>query len=285
LDNEDDALIIISPLKGSPAEAAGLKPGDEILFVDATSTIGYSASDAVAIIRGPIGTSVTLTIMREGWTRPREFEIVREEINIPTVNFEMLSENVAHIELYQFSSHASRDFLDALRQASFARARGIILDLRGNPGGYLDVSVQIAGWFLPRGVLVVSQEGRNGIETEAMYASGNASLSKIPMVILIDEGSASASEILAGALRDHRKIPLVGKTSFGKGTVQEIQDLSDGSVLKLTVAHWVLPSGHVLEDAGLEPDYDVELTEEDLEKGLDPQLDKALEIMGEILDS
>lgn len=283
LDNKDGKLIVVAPLKGSPAEAAGLKAGDEILMVDATSTQSYSAEDAVGIIRGPVGTSVKLTIMRAGFEKPKEISIVRKDIVVPTINFEMKEGGIAYIQLYQFNASASRLFLDAVRKAALQGTHGVVLDLRGNPGGYLDVAVRLAGWFLPRGTLVVSQQGRDGTETEAMRANGNAALAKIPTVILIDEGSASASEILAGALHDQRKIPLVGQTSFGKDTVQEIQDLSDGSLVKLTVAHWVLPSGHILEGAGIKPDYEVKLTDEDVEKKRDPQLDKALEVLRKML--
>lgn len=283
LDNRDGELVVVSPLKGSPAEAAGLKAGDRIIFVDATSTQSYSAEEAVKIIRGPVGTPVQLTVTREGSDRPIEITIVRADIVVPTIDLEMRDGGIAYIQLYQFNSSANALFLGAIREAALQRTRGVVLDLRGNPGGFLDVSVRLAGWFLPRGSLVVSQQGRDGTEAEVMRANGNAALVRVPTVVLIDEGSASASEILAGALRDQRDIPLVGQTSFGKGTVQEIQELADGSIVKLTVGHWVLPSGHVLEDAGLEPDYEVEFTEEDVEEGRDPQLEKALEVMRDIL--
>lgn len=278
----DDALTVISPLKGSPAEKAGLMAGDRILFVDATSTEAISIEQAVNIIRGVVGTPVELTIIREGWDEPREFRIVRDEINLPTLD-SSVEDGIAHVQLYQFNANAEQMFLDAIREAALQRTRGVILDLRGNPGGFLDVAVDLAGWFLPRGTVVVTQEGREGAE-KVLRANGNAALERIPVVVLIDEGSASASEILAGALRDHRQIPLVGQKSFGKGTVQELQNLQDGSLLKLTVAHWVLPSGHILEkNGGLTPDHEVELTEEDIEDGRDPQLDKAREVLREIL--
>jgi carboxyl-terminal processing protease len=283
LDTKDGIIIVVSPLKGSPAEAAGLKPGDQIISVDATSTQGYSVEEAVDMIRGPIGTSVKLTIKREGLKEPKEFAIVRQNITAPTVDMEMKDSGIAYVQLYQFNASANRLFTDAIRKAALSGTRGVVLDLRGNPGGYLSVAVKMASWFLPRGTLVVSQQGRDGTNAEEMRANGNAPLGKIPTVVLIDEGSASASEILAGALRDQRKIPLVGQTSFGKGTVQEIQDLGDGSLVKLTVAHWVLPSGHVLEGAGIKPDYEVKLTDEDVKEKRDPQLEKALEVMRKIL--
>lgn len=283
MDSKDGIITVVAPLKGSPAEAAGLRSGDQVLFVNATSTQGYSVEEAVGMIRGPVGTSVKLTIKREGLKDPKEITIVREDIVVPTIDLTMKDGGIAYIQLYQFNASASDLFLKAIREAALQGTRGVVLDLRGNPGGYLSVAVKLSSWFLPRGTLVVSQQGRDGTEAEVMRANGNAALAKIPTVILIDEGSASASEILAGALRDQRKIPLVGQTSFGKGTVQEIQDLSDGSIVKLTVAHWVLPSGHILEGAGLKPDYEVKLTEEDIKKERDPQLDKALQVLRDML--
>lgn len=283
MDTKDGIVTVVAPLKGSPAEAAGLKPGDQVLFVDATSTQGYSAEDAVGIIRGPVGTSVKLTIKRDGLKALKEITIVRKDIVVPTIDLTMEDGGIAYIQLYQFNANAEDLFLNAIREAALNGTRGVVLDLRGNPGGYLSVAVRLASWFLPRGTLVVSQQGRDGTKTEAMRANGNGALAKIPTVVLIDEGSASASEILAGALRDQRNIQLVGQQSFGKGTVQEIQDLSDGSIVKLTVAHWVLPSGHVLEGAGLKPDYEVKLTDDDVKNNRDPQLDKALQVMRDML--
>ena len=271
-------LTVVSPLKGSPAAAAGLKPGDQILFIEATSTEGIAIEEAVNYIRGPVGTPVKLTIMRKGWDKPKDFTITRDEIAAPTLDFTMESGDVAYIQLYQFNANADQLFLNAIRKAALAGARGVVLDLRGNPGGYLDVAVNIAGWFLPRGTVVVSQQGRDGMN-EVMRANGNEALVRIPTVVLIDGGSASASEILSGALRDQRHIPLVGDTSFGKGTVQELEDLPDGSLVKLTIAHWVLPSGHILENGGLTPDYEVKLTDADVAANKDPQLDKALSLI------
>ena len=284
LDSKDGNLVVVSPLKGSPAEAAGLKPGDRIILVNATSTEGFSAEAAARIIRGPVGTPVTLTIMREGWKEPQEFTIIRQDIIVPTIDLTMKEGGVAYIQLYQFNASASNLFRDAIREAALAGTRGVVLDLRGNPGGYLSVAVRLASWFLPRGAIVVSQQGRDGSEEDAVRANGNSALADIPTVVLIDEGSASASEILAGALRDHREIPLVGQPSFGKGTVQEIQELSDGSIVKLTIAHWVLPSGHILEGAGLKPDYEVKITEDDIKNDRDPQLDKALSILRNMIN-
>lgn len=270
-------ILIIAPLKGTPAERAGLKAGDQILKVNATSTEGFTVEQAVKIIRGPEGTDVTLTIFREGWEKSKEFTITRSTIIVPTVDFEM-RENVAYIQLHSFNANASRHFYDAIVKAATENAEGVVLDLRNNPGGYLEVAVDLAGWFLPQGTLVVSESGRDGI-IEKFEAQGNAALAELPVVVLVNQGSASASEILAGALRDQRNVKLIGEQTFGKGTVQQIHSLRDKSSVKLTWAQWVLPNGHILEGTGLKPDIEVKITDEDTEEKRDPQLEKALEIL------
>lgn len=272
-----DQLTIIAPLKNSPAMRAGLKAGDQILLVDSTSTQDLTLDQAVRIIRGQEGTQVKLTILRTDWDESREFTITRARIEAPTLDFEMRGD-IAYIQLYSFNANAGRLFYDAIVKASNANARGVVLDLRNNPGGYLEVAVDLAGWFLPRGQVVVREANKNGT-TDEFKARGNASLANIPTVVLINQGSASASEILAGALRDQRGIKLIGEKSFGKGTVQQLKDLRDGSSIKITIAHWVLPNGQILENEGLKPDIEVKLTEEDFEKDRDPQLDKAFEVI------
>lgn len=282
-------LMVISPLKDSPAIKAGLRPGDEILKIDSRSTEGISVEEAVRLIRGPENTEVVLTILRDDWDKPRDFKIIRAPIIVPTLDFEMKEGNIAYIQLYSFNSNTNLLFLKAVLEAMLKKARGMVLDLRGNPGGYLQVAVDLAGWFLPRGTLVVTEVGKEGVPHK-FTSYGNEALVKMPVVVLINQGSASASEILAGTLRDNRGVKLIGERSFGKGTVQEIESLRDGSSVKLTVAHWVLPSGKILENqlsngeekaGGLEPDIEVKMTEEDIEKGRDPQLEKALEILKE----
>ncbi|MBM3257244.1 MAG: S41 family peptidase [Candidatus Liptonbacteria bacterium] len=271
-------LLIIAPLKNTPASKAGLKAGDKILRVNSTSTDGISIDDAVRMIRGKEGTSLTLTIFRDSWERPKDIKIVREQITVPTLDFEMKEGDIGYLHLYSFNRNAGSLFYQAMVEASTQGARGLILDLRNNPGGYLEAAVNLAGWFLPRGTLVVSEEGREGV-MDQLRANGNAALADFPVVVLINQGSASASEILAGALRDSRKVKLIGEQSFGKGTVQQLTDLRDGSSLKLTIAHWVLPSGAILEGKGLMPDIEVKKTDEDEEKKRDPQLDKAIEVL------
>ncbi len=271
-------LVIIAPLKDTPADKAGLKPNDQILFIDATSTDSLSVDQAIAYIRGDTGTTVKLTIDRQGWDKPKVFPIVRQPITSPTLDFKMLPGHIAYVQLYSFNASAESLFWNAMLKAANAGTDGLILDLRGDPGGYLDVAVNLAGWFLPRGTVVVKEAGRQGI-SDTLRADGNAALAKVPVVVLIDNGSASASEILAGALRDDRGAKLVGEQSFGKGTVQEFVDLSDGSVIKLTIAHWVLPSGKILENGGLVPDYPVPISDAQAAAGEDPQLAKAIQVL------
>lgn len=275
--NTSSQIIVISALKDTPASSAGLKTGDIIVKINATSTEGMNLDKAVGMIRGKEGTPVTLTIFRIGWKNTKDFTIVRANIKIPTVDFEMKG-SLAHISLYSFNQDAESLFYQALEKASNANAKGIILDLRGDPGGYLEVAVNIAGYFLKPGTPVVKEVGRS-VPEQDFKSSGNGALDNIPMVVLINGGSASASEILAGALHDDRGIKLIGEKSFGKGTVQEVQNLSDGSSIKITVAHWVLPSGRILDHDGLVPDYPVSITDQDIKNKIDPQLEKAIEVL------
>ncbi len=270
-------LEIIAPLKGTPAEAAGLRAKDWIAAIDATSTEGMTVDQAVKLIRGPEGTTVILSILRSGWDKPKDFKITRANIVVPNVAFEMKG-NVAHISLLEFTQDSDQAFYDALVKALKANAQGIVLDLRDDPGGYLEVAVDIAGYFVKPGSLVVKEVGR-AVPEQDFKSQGDGALDTMPLVVLVNGGSASASEILAGALRDDRGVKLVGETTFGKGTVQELEPLTDGSAIKLTVAHWVLPSGRILDRDGLTPDYLVKLTDDDIANKRDPQLAKALQVI------
>lgn len=275
----NDQLVVIAPLKDSPAEKAGLRPLDKILKVDDKFTDGINVNEAVKIIRGEIGTTVKLFILRNGWEEPKEFAIVRATIKVPTVELKMPDPEIAQIRLFSFNENAARAFFGAIREASDkGTVNGIVLDLRSNPGGFLEVAVDLAGWFLDPGTVVVTERFRSGKEI-VFRTRGNGALKDFPMAILVNQGSASASEILAGALRDHRGIKLVGEKTFGKGSVQELHDLKDGSKIKITVANWVLPKGQIIEKTGLIPDFEAKLTEEDAKSNKDPQLDKAIEIL------
>lgn len=278
--NSDGIIVVVAPLSGTPAAAAGLKPQDEILGINGSSTETMSVNDAVNIIRGPIGSAVTLTIMRQGWTKPQDFKIIRATINVPNVEFAMKGD-VAVITLNEFTQDSDFEFYQALVKAVANNAKGIVLDLRNDPGGYLEVAVNIAGYFVKPGTLVVKEVGRT-VPEQDYTASGDGSLANFPLVVLMNGGSASASEILAGALHDDRSTPLIGTQSFGKGTVQQLEQLADGSSVKITVAHWVLPSGRIIEHVGLTPDYVVSSTPiaaSGTTPASDPQLDKALQVI------
>lgn len=272
----DDQLVIIAPIKDSPAEKSGLQPKDKILKVDDEIAVNFNVNEAVKLIRGEIGTKVTLTILRNGWEDPKEFVITRAEIKVPTIDWDVKEGNILHLKFYAFNENAIPMFYNAVVGGLLKGAEGMVLDMRNNPGGFLDVSVQLAGWFVPRGSTVVTEAFRSG-ENLNFRANGNEALKNFPVVVLVNAGSASASEILAGALRDLRGIKLVGEKTFGKGTVQELQALKDGASLKITVAKWLLPSGAVIEKNGLIPDYEVKITEKD--KEVDPQLEKAFEVL------
>ncbi|MFA5870439.1 MAG: S41 family peptidase [Candidatus Paceibacterota bacterium] len=275
-------ITIVTPLKGNPAEKVGLLPLDKILRIDNTTTTNMSTESAVKIIRGKPGTVVRLLIYRDSFKEPKEFTITRAIVQVPTLDLEMKTlpsgKKVAHMHLYNFNANVSEIFYKKAVEARQQNADGIILDLRNNPGGFLDVAVDLGGWFLESGKTVVIEQTRTGEET-VRSAHGNQLFINIPLVILVNEGSASASEILAGAIRDIRGVTLVGEKTFGKGSVQEVIDLKDGSKLKVTIAHWFTPKKVKIDKLGIEPDIKVKMTEKDIEQKKDPQLEKALEII------
>ena len=277
LDVKNGQLMIVAPLKDSPAEKAGIKAGDKIMAVDDKSTYGMMVEEAVKIIRGEQGTIVKLSILRDSFSEPREFSIIRDIINIPTTESKMIGD-VAYIHLYNFYEQSPFMFYQTAVEMALKNPKGLILDLRDNPGGYLDAAVNLAGWFLESNTTVVTEKFGSG-EKQVYTSYGNSLFKELPVAILINGGSASASEILAGALRDNRGIKTIGEKSFGKGTVQQLEALKDGSMVKITVAHWIMPKGDLIEKNGIDPDYPVELTDEDIAAGRDPQLDKALEVI------
>lgn len=274
----NEKLVIVAPLKNTPAERAGLQSEDYIIKIDELFTLDLSVDEAVKHIRGEKGTTVILTILREGWKEPKEISIIRDFISIPTLDWKMLDNDIAYVQLYNFNENAAGAFYSAAVSFLTQGAKGVILDLRNNPGGFLEVAVNLGGWFLDKGQIVVKEKFSSGKE-EIFRANGNSALNKIPVVVLINKGSASASEILAGALKDNRAIKLIGEKSFGKGTVQELQNLKDGSAVKISIAQWLLPKGGLIEKKGLEPDIEVKMNEEDAKAKRDPQLDKAIEII------
>lgn len=283
-------LQIIAPLEGTPAKKAGLRPGDKIIKIDDVLTAELKIEEAINLMRGPKGTEVSLYILREGWEAPKEFKIKRAVIEIPSLKWELINLNgeadkegeIAYLRLYQFSEKANSDFSKAAIEILKSPAKKIILDLRNNPGGYLEIAQEIAGWFLNRGQIVVVEDFNIRQDQIVYKTEGNANLLDYPTVILINQGSASASEILAAALRDNRGIKLIGETSYGKGSVQELESLSGGSSLKITVADWLTPKGDRINNVGLEPDIKVEMAEEDYAQDRDSQLEKAIEIIREM---
>ncbi|MFH1461114.1 MAG: S41 family peptidase [Patescibacteria group bacterium] len=273
-------LTIISPLKDSPAEKARLKAGDKILKVDETLTADLTLDEAVNMIRGEKGTEVKLLISREEWDEAKEITVVRATIQIPIIDWEIKDDNIAYVQFHHFTENSSGQFEKIIKEITRNNPRGLILDLRNNPGGYLEVAVDITSWFLPKRELVVVEDYGNGQNIEHR-SKGYKGIENLPVIVLINEGSASASEILAGALRDIRGIKIVGQSSFGKGSVQQLEEMKDDSSIKITVAKWLTPSGTSINDEGIKPDYEVELTQEDFDELRDPQLDKALEIINE----
>ncbi|MFA5228587.1 MAG: S41 family peptidase [Candidatus Paceibacterota bacterium] len=267
-------LTAISPIKGTPADKAGIRPGDKIIFVDEKPTSDLSVNEAVDLIRGPKGTKVVLTILRDG--NNFNVEITRDIINVPTVEWEMVDNQIALIGIYHFTNSTAQDFRKIVFEVINSDAKGIILDLRSNPGGLVNQAIEVSGWFLNKNDLVMIEKGREDKENE-YRANGSGSLINYPTIILIDEGTASASEILAGALRDNRNLLIIGVKSYGKGTVQKLLDLSNDLMLKVTIAEWLTPNRVVINENGIVPDVEVELTLEDYENEKDPQLEKAIE--------
>lgn len=280
---KNQTLVVMSPLKGLPAEAAGVKAGDYILHIKDSSknldkdTSGMSLPDAVSYIRGPKGTEVTLTFLREGG-KPEEKILKRDKVTVPSVELsykDIKGKKIALLKLSQFGGNTDEEWRKAISEiaAQDGAVKGMVLDLRNNPGGYLQEAVAIGSEFIKSG-LIVSQEGSN--QKIPYFASGNGQLTSLPMNVLINKGSASASEIVAGALRDRRAIKLIGENSFGKGTVQDALELPDGSGLHVTVAKWLTPNGIWVHEKGLKPDVEVKLDPNATDQTKDPQLDAAL---------
>ncbi len=276
----DEVLTIIAPLPESPAEKAGLMAGDAIVRIDEKSTEGMAVDAAVGIIRGEAGTEVKFTIFRKGEEEFREITVVRATINIPTSKTEVKGD-VFVISLYSFNAISEAEMQNSLRAFVKSEKKKLILDLRGNPGGYLQSAVSIGSYFLPLGKTIV-RESFGGERSEEVYRSSGKQLgafSPEQFVVLVDGGSASASEILAGALQEHHAATIIGAQTFGKGSVQELVNLDDGSSLKVTIARWLTPNGVSISEGGLTPDMVVERTAEDRTAEKDPQMDAALEFL------
>ena len=277
----NNILTVISPIKGTPAEKAGLLAGDKIIKIGEKSTEGLRVDEAVNIIRGPKGTPVRLTINRENSSSPKEVTIIRDTIKIPTVSWKLLDGKTAYIQLFVFNRNVDDDFKKVAKEIVNSKADRIILDLRNNPGGLLDSSVNIASYFLNSDQLVIQEKYANG-KNDEFRTSNNGQLKNYPLVIITNKGSASASEILAGAIKDNRGITIIGEKSFGKGVVQEVNELPGRASVKITIAKWFTPKGTSINDNGIDPDIIIERTEADIDAKRDPQLDKALEIVKQL---
>lgn len=277
---KDKILTVIAPLKDTPAYRANIKPGDKILKIDKKVTSGLSIEEAIKLMRGEKGTSVTLTIFREGSKDPMEIKIIRDVINIPTLDTELRPDGIFVIKLYSFSANSANLFRDAIKSFADSGTDKLLLDLRGNPGGYLDAAVDISSWFLPNGKTVVSEDYGDNKKPDIYRSKGyDVFNDNLKFIILIDNGSASASEIVAGAMQDNKKAKLVGAQSFGKGSVQEAIKVTPDTLLKITVAKWLTPNGTSISEKGLTPDYLVSFTPKDISNKKDPQLDKAVELL------
>ncbi|MFA5888864.1 MAG: S41 family peptidase [Candidatus Paceibacterota bacterium] len=276
---KDDTLIVISPLKNTPAYRAGIKSGDKIVKINETLTNTLNTPEAIKIIKGPKGTKVKFTIVREGVKDPLIIEVVRDVINIPTIDSE-IKDDVFIIHLYNFSAISSNSFRGELRKFIESGKYKMIIDLRGNPGGYLESAVDMASWFLPSGKIIVKEDFKDEKDTQIFRSKGyNIFNDKLKLVVLIDGGSASASEILAGALHEQGIATLVGTQSFGKGSVQELVEITPDTSLKVTIARWLTPKGTSISHGGLTPDVVVKFDEKEFLKGVDNQIEKAIEIL------
>jgi carboxyl-terminal processing protease len=276
---EDGVLVVVAPLEGSPALEAGLRPGDRILAVDDRDVAGENIYQVVSWIRGDAGTKVSLTVVPKGASDPEVVEITRGEITVPSVAFEEIADDIVVIDVDRFTESSvsawQKRWDDIVIQAIDSGPSGIVLDLRGNPGGYFNAAVWAAGEFLPKGSLVAEQFSRDTKVAE-FTISREGKLQDIPLVVLVDQLSASASEILAGALAYHGRAYIIGEPTYGKGTAQQVIDYPDGSSLHITTLKWVLPDGsHLDHENVIQPDKEVELTSDDFKQGDDPQLDAA----------
>jgi carboxyl-terminal processing protease len=284
----DGFLAVIAPLPGTPAEEAGLKANDKIIKIDNTETIDLSPFEAAKLIRGPEGTKVILTIYRPNWDETKKIELTRKKISIPSVRWEKIDNNIAYLKIYNFNQPLTLNFYKTALEIAFTKPQGLIIDLRNNPGGYLESVIDISGWFLEKGNIILKEDFGNDEIKIFRVRTGQALLKDIPTVILINEGTASASEILAGALRDNRGVKLIGEKSFGKGSVQELVSLKDNNSVKITISRWLTPNETIIEGNGLVPDIEVKNEEEfgtfskiDLEK--DRQLQVAVAELQKLL--
>ncbi len=278
VDTSGEFLTIISPMPNSPAEKAGLKAGDRIIAVDGEDMTGVDPSLVLRRVLGPAGTSVTLTIQREGEPTPFDVNIVRQRITIPSVEGKMLDQNIAYVRLFTFGEKTASDLRSTLARLLEQKPVGVILDLRNNGGGYLNAAIDVSSEFIKQGVIMYEVYGDGRKIT--YEAKGRGIATTIPLVVLVNEGTASASEITAGAIQDHQRGKLVGTKTFGKGSVQSWTPLvNNQGAVRITIARWLTPKERQINGVGLTPDLEVPLTEDDLKAGKDPQLEAAIQIL------
>lgn len=277
---KDNILTVIAPIKDNPASKAGMKAGDRILKIDSTDTNDMTIDKAISLIRGPKGSVVTFLILRPGDKKTTEVKVTRDIVTIPTIDTEFRSDNIFVIKFYSFSENSATLFREALQKFVDTRAHKLVIDLRGNPGGYLDAAVDIGSWFIDEGKPIVSEDFGENKKAVVYRSHGPRVFTKdLQLVVLVDGGSASASEILAGALSEYHIGTLVGEKTFGKGSVQELINITDTTSLKITVARWLTPNGISISEHGLDPDVVVPFTAKNLETKTDPQMDKAIELL------
>src|SRR5215216_221018 len=278
VDTDGDYLTIVSPIEGSPAEKAGILPGDKVIAIDGEDMTGVAPEEARLKVLGPNGTKVTLTVTRKGEPKPLEFTITRAQIELRSAEGKMLKDSIAYIDINTFGEKTTQELRSTLDDLLKQNPRGIIIDLRNNPGGYLNTAVEVSSEFIDKGVILYEQYGDG--RRDEHKALGNGDATDIPLVVLVNEGSASASEILAGALQDYDRAKLVGVKSYGKGSVQNWVPLSNNEgAARVTIARWLTPDERLIDHLGLTPDVWVEITPEDFEAGRDPQLDAAVETL------
>ncbi|NPV75610.1 MAG: S41 family peptidase [Anaerolineae bacterium] len=279
VDITGEYLKIISPMPGSPAEKAGLKPEDQVIAIDGEDMTGIDGNLVLRRILGPAGTQVTLTIRREGLEEPFDVTIERQKIVVPSIDGKMLEGDIAYVQLFTFGEDSANDLHQKLKELMANDPKGLILDLRNNGGGYLNTAIDVVSEFIPGNKVAMYEEMSDG--TRRTFTTKRGGLATdIPLVVLVNEGTASASEITAGAIQDYQRGQLVGMTTFGKGSVQNWIPLdNDQGAVRITIARWLTPKERQINKIGLTPDVEVEFTEEDFKAGRDPQLEKALELL------
>lgn len=278
LEQKNDVIVVVSAIKDSPAKKAGLKSGDVISKIDGITTAKLSLIDAVKKIRGKKGTQISITILRKGEPKPIDLTLIRDSIHIDSIETEV-KENIFHVTINQFNQTTRKEFDNVVQKALLEKPRGMIIDVRGNGGGFLDTSIDIIAEFMKKDTIIARIKSRDPKNNENMKSGADGRLTDIPVVVLIDGGSASASEILAGAFQDTKRGILIGETSFGKGSVQELSKIRNGGLIRTTIAKWYTPNDQNIDQTGIKPDIEVKYTEADFKAQKDPQLEEAFKYL------